>query len=213
MLDWRGNVFSVSRALGITAKDVRAKLGEADYLPTVGEIEHALSEKFSEKLRRFAQDLEGQSRKGLTALAERKESMVQRQRVARQQLKLSQVERRKAEGLERFQRLPAGLKGLWWKVTGKWTQMINAIGQEAEVSHERDRQERQRLIEAQLAERRKLQIEIRQEKDRHAFSRELLDREMARYATLSLADQDVAIDNRGAATRGRASRKRLRLHD
>ena len=213
VLDWRGNIYAVSRAIGITAKDVRGKLGEADYLPTVSEIEHDLSEKISEKLRRLAQDLDGQSQKGLAMLTARKESMVQRQRVARQHLKITQEERCKAERHERAQQLPVGLKSLWWRVTGKWHQMINAIEQEAKVTHERDRQERQRLIEAQLGERRKLQNEIRQEKERHALSRELLDCEIARYATLSRAEQDVAIDKRDVVTRGRASRKRLRVHD
>lgn len=194
VLDWRGNVFAVSRAIGITAKDVRAKLGEADQLPTVGKIEHDLSEKFSEKLKRFAQDLDGQSQKGLAALTERRKTMIQRQRASRLQLRSSQEERSSAERYERAQRLPSGIKSLWWKVTGKWHQMINAIEQEFKLSHERDRKERQRLIEAQLGERRKLQNEIRQEKERNTLSRDLLDRDIAYYATLSRADQDVAID-------------------
>ena len=213
VLDWRGNVFAVSRAIGITAKDLRAKLGEADQLPTVGEIEHDLSDKFSQKIKRFAQDIDAQSQKGLSALTVRKQGMVQRQRIARQQLKISQEERRKAEHLDRAQRLPSGIKGLWWKVTGKWSQIVNAIEQEFHASRERNRQEQQKLIEAQLAERRILQMEIRQEKERHALSREMLDREMAHYGTLSQADQDVAINNRTAATKVRVSRKRSRVQD
>lgn len=213
VLDWRGNIYAVSRALGITAKDVRAKLSEANPLPTVSDIEHDLSEKFSDKLRRFVQDLDGQSQKRLAELAERKKGLVQRQRGVRQQLRSAQEERNRAECLERAQRLPIGLIGLWWKVTGKWNRMVSAIEHEGNVSYERDRQERQRLIEAQLGERRKLQDEIRQEKERHALSRELLDREMARYATLSLADQDVAIDNRQTASHVKPFKKRSRSFD
>ena len=209
-MDWRGEVYAVSRAVGLTAKEVRARLGECNPLPNVDEIRRDLSSKFSEKLRRFVGQLDAQHQKNLSTLNERKAALVQRQRADRQHLKSAQENRARSEIQGRSHRLPSELKKLWWKVTGRWDQMSRLIEQETSVSQLRDRQERQKLIEQQLAERRMLQREIRQERDQQELARNLLGREMAHYATLSQDDQDIALSNREAARNVRGMRRRSR---
>jgi hypothetical protein len=55
-VDWHGEVFSVSRMLGLKAKEVSAKLDSPDDLPSVDETNRWLVEKFTDKLQGFVDE-------------------------------------------------------------------------------------------------------------------------------------------------------------
>ncbi|HHG89297.1 MAG TPA: relaxase, partial [Devosia sp.] len=55
-VDWRGEVFAISRWVGVKAKDVRARLGSPDELPSVEKTQQQLAEKLTDKLQKFVNE-------------------------------------------------------------------------------------------------------------------------------------------------------------
>jgi len=49
-IDWRGEVFAISRWVGIKAKDIKARLDSSDELPSVEKTQQQLAKKFTDKL-------------------------------------------------------------------------------------------------------------------------------------------------------------------
>ena len=52
-LDWRGEVYAVSRWVGIKAKEVRQRLSEPGGLPSIEETKSVIAERYAAKLREF----------------------------------------------------------------------------------------------------------------------------------------------------------------
>lgn len=210
VIDWRGDVYAISRWVGIKAKDVRAKLGEADDLSSVDEVKTRLAQHFSDKLNAFADDVSRRHDKASLTLRERKRKLIVRQRGKREQFRQDQAQRKTKEAHQRSERLPKGLKALWYRVNGRWRQIVRQNEADFLACEERDRIERQDLINAQLAERRQLQREIRLLEQQQALTREQLDRDVAAYLTLSPDEQDRALsaEQEARTDRGRQRQRR-----
>ena len=168
-VDWRGEVFAISKWVGVKAKDVRSRLAGPASLPSVEMARAAIADQYTDKLKGFISDEES-GHSGATAILRRKRTeMAVVHRKARRALAERQRTRSIAENQKRAARLPTGLKALWFRVTGKY----RAIREENERQYKacvvRDRQEREALTATQLSERQKLQNEIRKERQRHAL--------------------------------------------
>ncbi len=55
-VDWRGETYAVSRWVGIKTKDVKAKLGDFEKLPSVEEAKKKITKNFTVKLKQFTDD-------------------------------------------------------------------------------------------------------------------------------------------------------------
>ena len=110
--------------------------------------------------------------------------MVQRQRRAREQLKTQQAERWLAEEKKRAARTPKGIRGLWGWVTGKNRKIRQENEAEIARAQTRDRAEKQKIIERQLAERRKLQRQIKRDREAQQARIEALNQGVARAMAL-----------------------------
>lgn len=194
IVDWRGDIYAVSRWVGVKTKEVRAKLGGSDGLPTVDEVKAGLAEKFTEKLKAFVKEETARHDKIVAALLERKRALVLRQRAERRVLRNQHALRRVDEIRNRANHLPRGIKAVWWKVTGKWKDMTRQIERETSMCDERDRDEQQTMFRQQLSERRSLRQGMQATRDQQALSRELLDRDVAEYLAMSSEAQSQALD-------------------
>jgi hypothetical protein len=161
-IDWRGEVYAISRWVEVKAKDVRAKLIDTDTLPSVDETKTRIAERLSDKLRGFIKETEQQFERRQNRLNERRLKLVARHRQERERLRQNQAKRTVEETKARAARLPKGLKALWFRVTGKYRRIAKENELDTQRCDDRDRVERQRLIETQLRERRSLQHEILQ---------------------------------------------------
>ena len=112
-----------------------------------------------------------------------------------------------AESRARSALLPTGLKALWFRVTGKYRQIKKENENEAIHCKLRDQAEMQKLIEAQLKERRNLQHEIRMLRHHHSIQIKILHRDMGRYLKLSTAQQEDILRQQVKRSK---SRKRTR---
>lgn len=195
-IDWRGEIYAVSKWVGIRTKEIKAKLGTPDKLLSVSETKTQLARNFTEKLKRFSEEEMSKHNKVSSALETKRKSLVAVHRQARAQLKQSQSSRLTKETKARSAQLPTGLKALWFRVTGKYRKIKKQNEAEAIDCKLRDRTERQVLIDAQLSERKQLQHDIRFMRHRHGVSVKKLNREMNEYLKLSPDQQSGALDQR-----------------
>lgn len=184
-VDWRGEVFAISKWVGVKAKDVRSRLAGPASLPSVEKARAEIADQYSDKLQGFISDEES-GHSGVTAiLGHKRTEMTVAHRQARRALAERQRARSIAENQKRAARLPTGLKALWFRVTGKYRTIREENERQLEACLARDRRERERLTEIQLSERCTLQDEIRLARQDHALRMTRLHRDISKYRQMA----------------------------
>lgn len=148
-VDGTGEVYSLSRWLGVKARDLRARLEPAEDLPSVQDAKSHFS---------WAPAPEHCDDHMLFLFEARRKEMVDRQRDERSQLDTLHREREEAGAHERAARLPRGLRGLWSRVTGRHQEMVATLEAEAESAALHAAKELQQLVQRHLAERKALEL-------------------------------------------------------
>jgi len=148
-VDADGKIWSLSRWCGIKPKEMLAKLGDPDDLPSP---EDALL---------LFEGLPTPERSTRTATAEpdfevSRKRLVENQRRERDALIAAQDQRTAAEHWDRQARLPRGIKAVWSRLSGGYDRLVQELAREATACAARDRTERQALIERHLEARRDL---------------------------------------------------------
>jgi len=192
-VDWRGEIFAISRWVGVKAKELRARLGDTDDLPTVDKTKALIGERFTAKLKEFCAVEESRHMQKQKILDNTRLKLVATHRKKRQALQKNQNQKQVSETRVRAVRLPKGLKALWFRVTGKYRKICAKNERQFRDCKDRDREERQQLIDRQLRERRYLQHEIRQNRHHHAIATTKLSRDIAAYLKLSQQAQEEAL--------------------
>lgn len=177
-LDLNGNVHAVARTAGIKAKDVAHKLGDASALPRVSQVAEELKQRQSDQLKRFIGETKARHTQQLAPLEDKRMQMRHSHRNERARLKAKQTERWNAETEERAKRVRTGFAGLIDKVTGKAKAIKEQNRLEAFDGLRRDQRQRDRLIADQMIERRALQSEITQLRQRQMQDRRVLARDV-----------------------------------
>lgn len=158
-VDADGKIWSISRWCGVKPKELRAKLGSEDALPSIEEV--------------LAGDTElkrPRKKYNSAAFEARRAKLAARQRAEREALRRKQEALRVAELKARQARLPRGLRALWARATGLYQSLLRQIEQEEVAARARDAAERQALINGHLAERQALRRRARSHGLRDAFS-------------------------------------------
>ncbi|MCR9087560.1 MAG: relaxase [Rhodobacteraceae bacterium] len=183
-VDWRGEVYSLSRLTGVKTKELQSRLGDPQKLHSTGDAKSFISERMSPRLQSWAKDAEAQAQKSAMAAKLQREQMVQRQRHLRDQMKRQHEARWLEEERKRAARTPTGMRGLWGWITGR----NKKIRQENEAgiarAQDRDRAEKQAMIERQLAERRRLQTRMKAARAKEQERLQALNRDVAHYMML-----------------------------
>ncbi len=159
-IDWRGQVFSLSKWLDQKNKTLKARLGDAAQLPSVAETITKTDKQLVERMKGFTADIKQNIRARMKPLLEQKSRMKTRHRAERQALVETQKRRWQQESKNRQARLNKGFRGLWDHLTGQHGRTKNQNEQEAWQALVRDRGQRDSLIQRQLEERRALQRDI-----------------------------------------------------
>jgi len=210
-VDWRGETYAVSRWVGIKTKEVKAKLGEFENLPSVENTKKHIAEKFTNKLRQFTDDEFVTHEKAEQIINARRQALTENHQHQRAQLKQSHATRWIQEAKTRSALLPTGLKALWFRVTGKYRQIKKLNEAETLQCKSRDQSECQKQIDQQLRARRKVQHDIRFLRHQHGIRIKKLNRDISSYLNVS-PDQQIdalnrtAIENTGHRYRKQRSR-------
>ena len=155
-VDWQGEVYAISRWVGIKTRQVKARLGTPDDLQSVEETKARIETLLTDKFRQFAEQQKAKHKEALRALEAKRNVLVMDQRKERSELKLRHQKRCEIEAKARSERLPKGFKAIWSFLTGKYQEIKGQNEAETQACKKRDRQEVQDLIERQISQRRKL---------------------------------------------------------
>ncbi len=190
-IDYRGEVYSLSRYAGVKPKDLEARLGDPKHLRPVDEVKADIARSITPKLESFIKDAERDAQHRLGQVAFRKTEMAGRHQGERKTLWAAHEKRWQAETKERAQRLPKGFSGIWHRLTGRYGTLKEQNDREALEGWRRDRAEKDVLIFRQLEERQMLQQDVRAQR---AIAQEELLRlreDMAQYRSLEREDEDI----------------------
>lgn len=92
-LDVDGNVHSIAKWTGLKAKDVKAKLGSPENLPSVDEAQSNIRSKITDQMRSFISDIKDRQRHDLARLRDKQREMALAHREERKRLKQGQEQR------------------------------------------------------------------------------------------------------------------------
>lgn len=206
-VDWRGEVYSLSRSTGAKASDLKSRLGETQHLQSAQQAKEFIAGRMTPKLMAWAKEAEAQAEKQGLAARFQREQMVQRHRHAREQLRHLQEQRALNEARQRADRTPTGLRGLWGWITGKNKKIREENEAEMSRAHQRDRDEKQAIIQVQLRERRTLQRRVVEARSAQQAHVQELNRDVAQYIMLG-GDAPRDISKTFQAEAKRAPRQR-----
>lgn len=178
-IDVHGAVFSISRWTGAKSKDVREKLGDPQNFPALQDVHRHVRGLVNSQLRGFITQFKQRQKDELRPLIEEREAMKRAHQAERKLLNQKQKERWQAENTARAERLAKGLSGFWQRVSGKAKAIREQNEREAIEAMRRDRAQRDRMVFAQMDERKTLQnkfnmLRDRQIRDRHLMAREII---------------------------------------
>lgn len=198
VLDHDGKVHSLPRALDLKTKEVRARLGNGDDLPSVEATRKAIGERMTPALRRHINEARTRFHARTAKLSHYKMEMTHLHREARKKVGQRQAAEWQAETKARQARLPKGLLGLWHRITGKYQQVRAGNEAEAELTRARHAAERQALIDKQLDQRAVLQAEFKELRRSQAKQLSELRADIGRFLKFSRGHEPEAARTRGA---------------
>ena len=182
-LDMAGGIYSLTRWIDIGTRELKARLGKPETLPTVEQAKTFMAERMGENLQRYIAESRQRAKAIRQPLVEEVRAMALAQRAERARLIENQQRRWVEETKLRTARLPMGMKWLWQKASGQY-QKIRALNEgETKACLERDRKELHALVRSQLSERQKLQETVKAYKEEHKAEALRIRQEVARYVS------------------------------
>lgn len=183
-VDYKGEVYSLSRWAGVKTKQLKDRLGNPELLPSVDTAKADIAKSMTHTLQAHLQQTRSHWQAAFKPIQRAVHVMRDQHKYERKKREDEQNKRWDIEERVRIQRLPRGFKGIWHRVTGKY-QKVRAINErETKKAIERDRAEKQKLITRQLKERQKLQkrmLQLRYERNEAMLSIRL---DIGRYAEM-----------------------------
>lgn len=168
-VDWRGEVYSLSRWLGVKAKELKSRLGDEKELPTIETVKTRMDLALVQRAEKLTHDIQAHYTTRFAPIVRQKAVLVERQQQERNALAQQQEKRRHEETLERQARLNKGLRALWDHFTGRHSKIIQQNEAEAYAALQRDKMQKDALVTRQIDERRVLQErfdDLRQQESR-----------------------------------------------
>ena len=173
-VDHKGEVYPISRWVGVKVKGVAKRLGDLSSLPSVQDAHTQAAQRVADRLTKLREEQNRKSQKQLLMLARERKEIAHRQREERRALIKVQAIRTTKEVVARKSRLHKGLTGFLDRVTGKHKRTLEQNRLDAESALQRDRRERASLIKEQKSVDQTLQSNVQNAQKRHqAIEQEL----------------------------------------
>lgn len=179
IVDYEGEVRSLSRQAGVKKDVLKARLGEAAQYPTVDDMRAQIRGKLDQNIKHNAELLRTQHTRNLQPLESKKTAMQKNHKRDREQLKARQHNEELAQCKELQSRLQTGWRGLWQRVTGKHRAITRQNEREAYEKLQKQRLEMDKLIFKQLEERQTLQKQIDMQHQNHEQNQQDINQNMS----------------------------------
>ncbi len=189
-LNHRCEPFAIPKWVGVKTKDVRAKLGSEDDLPSVAEVRKQIADDMQARLNLLQKQQANAIEARAQLINDQLRQLVTKQRQERQAQRNAQEKRWQQETLQRQARFLKGLRGILDRVTGKHRQTVKRNKQEAENAKQRDRQEKDGLIFKQADQRQTLVKRMERLHEYRQSRSESLSNDIAQYRDISQQKQD-----------------------
>ncbi|MBX3631242.1 MAG: relaxase [Nitrosomonas sp.] len=180
-VDYKGEVYSLSRWTSVKSKELKQRLSEPERLPDVQQVKIVISQSMTDVLKQHIDTVYQQRKKDYAPLKRTIHTMKTQHRDQRDALEQQQQMRWQQEEQQRIARLPRGLSGIWQRITGKYRAIKQQNQQEVQDNDNRDRDERQALINRQLQERQRLQERVTEVRERYHHDMLVLRKEVRHY--------------------------------
>lgn len=180
-LDIEGNVYALARWAGIKTKELKARMGTPDDLTSVQDMTTDLNTKKTQQVKDYIAEVKHRHEREIRPFVHQRSVMVKAQRKERDALKVKQEERWIKERKERQDRLNGGLRGLFDRITGVHRKTQRKNEREALYCLHRDQEQQDRLIHAQMAERRELLNRALKVRRAHKQDRKHMAKMVVRY--------------------------------
>ena len=205
-LDYRGEVYSLSRYAGVKTKELAALLGDREQLLSVDQVKANIAQSMTRKVEDFIKETGASTKQRLAMLDFRKAEMVARHQEKRAKTWSGIGKRWLAETKERAGRLPRGFSGIWHKLTGQYARIKAQNEQETLKAWRRDRDEKDEVIFKQLEEREALQRDIKRQRDLASQELMQLRKDVANYREIERPDPEVSREEERRRSRQRRRR-------
>ena len=180
-VSYDGEALSVSRYVGKKAKEIEARLGKPQELPSIDQTKETIAREMTPVMANWLRHADQRAKARMEPLLAQKATLTEKHRTERATQQSQHEQRAKAEALDRAAKLRSGLFGLWDRVTGKRAKVVQENERHAQAAKQRDDKERAGMIARQLYQRHMLQVPIKVERRRHLKEVTNVHRELARF--------------------------------
>lgn len=194
-VDYKGEIYSLSRWTGAKTKALKQKIGAPQDLPSVEQAKQAIADKMTPVLQQYIQDIHKQRSKNYKPLQNAIHTLKRQHQKERAQLDAAQNERRVNEEQQRQNRLPKGIiKNILSRITGKYQRIQKQNAEETMQCAKRDYTERQKLVDKQLDTRQKLQDKIQNVRENHNSISLQLRKDISTYMEMKEKQPDAQFE-------------------
>ena len=193
-VDYKGEVYSLSRYAGVKTKEMQDRLGKPNLLPSIADVNAEVALKLTPKLQSFIQEIETKARQGNAMIEFRRSEMTAQHKSERSKLWAVHEKRWLAESNQRAERMPRGFSGIWHRLTGQYAIIKSQNEREVLQAWHRDRDEKDALIFKQIEEREALQREIKKRRKRSGEELMQLRAEVAEFDALVQRQREHEIE-------------------
>jgi len=183
-VDHRGEVFAVSKWVGIKTKEVRDRLTDEIALPSVSEARIQIAKDMTARLETISQEQKNILEARRAELEEKRQILVHQHRFERKRLHDAQqvyLQHKQEEWRSNFN---IGFRGLFDRLTGKRHKIEEGNEQDAWNVEMRQQQERDALIFKQLETRRALQSRIERLEELKSYRMDELEHDRSQYQAM-----------------------------
>jgi len=205
-VDYRGEVYSLSRYAGVKTKELEARLGDREHLPSVDQVKATIAKSMTRKVQEFIKETEASTKQRLAMLNFRKAEMVAHHQEQRAKTWSGIDKRWLAEAKERADRMPRGFSGIWHRLTGQYAKIKAQNERETLIAWQRDRDEKDALIFDQIKEREVLQRDFKRQRNLASDELMQLRKDVANYRDIECPDPERKREEERRRSRQRTRR-------
>lgn len=190
VLDHLLEAYNVAKWVGIKSKDMRARLTNAQDLPSVQESITATATEMASTLEALKQAQTAKLNARIALLERQKRDLAAQHKEERRALDEKQDKRHIQEIKQRQSRFNTGLRGLWDRLTGRHKQIREKNETEAYHALERDQREKDALIFKQLEQSRSLHARIKRLQNFEETRTSEINRDIQQYRDVKAGQRD-----------------------
>lgn len=195
-IDVTGEVFSVSRMLGIKKKELQVKLERLDRYPSLDDRRAEIKLRLTKKARLFLNNLQAKHAKNKQGINQKHQAMKALHNKERKKLSEKHSVRWINETKTRSAKLPTGLKALWFRLSGKYQKIRNENETNALSAIKRDKGEMEALVKRQIEARQRFQKELLAVRHRELIEMTKLRRSILRYGLTEVCIEENQISHK-----------------